>query len=176
MGYASGPGLPTNDVPLMMNWRMVGTQLAHLMPGQIAWSIAIAGMILTILVALAIWTGPMKVDTLRYLVCMLGLLAATGAVAWHSHVPAAMVLIPTLLIFQAHPGTTLGNLLEWWVLMPAALYMVRLVFASLLHLGLLPNEVGSFLDFLAGIGLFVMNLVMLGWAARRFRSLQIAQA
>jgi hypothetical protein len=170
LGYAAGAGLPTNDVSLMMNWRMLGQQLAGPFSSPAAATIAWAGMILTVAAALALWTRPLTVGSQRYLASLLGLLAATGAVAWHSHVHTAMILIPVLLLLQATPADTVGHLLEWWALLPTTLYLVRLVLAALLHVGLLPSEVSLFLDFLAGIGLFSMNLVMLGWAVRLSRS------
>ena len=41
LGYTAG--LPTNDVSLMMNWRMIGVQLATLIAPQQAWLIAFGG-------------------------------------------------------------------------------------------------------------------------------------
>lgn len=174
--FASGPGLPTNDVSLMMNWRMVGALLAGLSSQPLVWIMAIPGMLLTIAVALALWTRPLKAGSLRYLVALLGLLAATCAVAWHSHVHAAMIMIPVLLVLQAKHADVVGNLVEWWALLPAALYVLRLVLAALLYSVAAPGELILFVDSLAGIGLFIMNLVMLGWSVRIFRAPRVSEA
>ena len=100
--------------------------------------------------------------------------AATGAVAWHSHVTAAMILIPPLIVLYIRQRALLGRTLEWWVFLPASLYFVRLVLASVIHAGVLPGEASGFLDFLAGIGSFGLNLYLLGWAILKVRDLPTA--
>ncbi|HEY5982991.1 MAG TPA: glycosyltransferase family 87 protein [Anaerolineales bacterium] len=169
LGYAAGAGLPTNDVSLMMNWRMIGLQLATVVQAEMAWGVAFAGLALTAIAALGLWLRPLDVRSTGFLTAALGVLAATGSVAWHSHVPAAMLVIPVVLVLYVQHRELLGGLLEWWALMPAGLYFVRLLLASMMHAGVLAPQVNGFLDLLAGIGLFIMNLVMLLWALRHAR-------
>ncbi len=160
LGYAGG--LPTNDVQLMMNWRMVGNLIAP-PTGTV---IGIGGAVISFLAALYLWTKPLHPGSAQYRVAMAGTLAATGAVAWHSHVHMAMIMVPILLLLLAREPWVLGNRWIAWVFIPAALYFVRLLLASAMRAGALPPEINNFLDLLAGAGLFGLNLYILGWAVQ----------
>ena len=170
LGYAAGSGLPSNDIPLMMNWRMLAMLLIGLVSPTAAWIAAGAGLIATVVTALASWTRPLKPGTLRQTAALLGLFAATCLVAWHSHVHAAMILIPLVLTLRAQHGPAVERLLETWVLLPAALYVLRLLLAALLVTAAIRSGPRGLVDHLAGIGLFGMNLVLLVWATRVSRA------
>jgi len=162
LGYAAG--LPTNDVSLMMNWRMIGAQLGTVIGPQRAWIIAMTGLAVTAFATLALWLRPVRTDSARFVVSMTATFAATGAVAWHSHVHTAMIVIPPLIVLYRTQRALLGKILGWWVFLPASLYFVRLVLASMIHAGVIPSQASGFLDFLAGVGSFGLNLYLLGWA------------
>ncbi len=172
LGYASG--LPTNDVGLMMNWRMLGFHLAGVVGPHPAWIIAFSGLIATAVAGLALWIHPIKTNSVGFTVSLTGILAATGAIAWHSHVTMAMMLLPPLLILYLTQRAALDEVMEWWVFLPASLYFLRLVLASLIHAGTLPGQMSGFLDFLGGIGLFGLNLYLLAWALRTSRKILAA--
>jgi Glycosyltransferase family 87 len=164
LGYAGG--IATNYPELMMNWRMIGLLIAQFGARSIAASITVIGMALTALAALYMWPNSASEDPSRFSLALVGTFAATGLVAWHSHVHMAMILLPPLLYVYLKHRAALGQTLEWWVFLPAAFYVARLMLASLvrtdtLHMG------GGELDFLAGSGLFAMNLYLLLFALRR---------
>jgi hypothetical protein len=162
VGYAGG--LPTNDPQLMMNWRMIGfhaTSIAGPLLGVIVMG---AGTIATTMAALALWIRPFGGDASRFLVAGVGLIAATTAVAWHSHVHMAMILIPALLLLAQRRRELLRGVLEWWVFLPAVLYFIRIALASATRAEILGGGAYGFLDFLAGVGAFAMNLYLVGWA------------
>ncbi len=161
LGYAAG--LPTNDLSLMMNWRMIGVQLSSIVPSRIGWTVAIAGLLTTTLSALRIWLRPVHASRPRFLVALTTLLAGTGLVAWHSHVHMAMLLIPPLLVLCLSHRQILGKTFELWCFVPASLYFVRLILASMLHAVVLANSVSGLPDLLAGIGMFGMNIYILVW-------------
>jgi hypothetical protein len=168
LGYAGG--LPTNDPQLMMNWRMLGVHMEGLVGPDLASVLVAAGMVVTSLAALTLWARPFGVDRMRSRVASLGLFAAALTVAWHSHVHMAMLLIPLLLVFAVLHKDRPDGLIHWWILFPAALYVLRVMLASAVRMGGLPGDAYSLLDFLAGIGLFSMNLLVLGWALRQLKS------
>jgi glycosyl transferase family 87 len=168
LGYTGG--LPTNDPQLMMNWRMVGVQLGLLIPQTYAWVLAMTGMVVTSLAALAMWLRPVRTDSDSFLIAVAATLAATVLVAWHSHVHMAMVLIPPLILLYLSQRNPLGNALEWWVFLPAGLYFLRLILASMMYARILPGQINPLLDLLQGVGLFVMNLYLLGWALHVVRA------
>jgi hypothetical protein len=169
LGYATG--LPTNDVSLMMNWRMMGDQLANIIAPTYAWIVALTGLVVTVLATLALWLRPAQTGSPRFMISVIGTFAATGAVAWHSHVHMAMLLIPALMLLYLTQRGALGNLLQWWVFLPPGLYFVRLTLAAAVHVDILPSQASGFVDFLAGVGSFGLNLYVLGWAIRKLRKL-----
>ena len=61
----------------------------------------------------------------------LALLAATTAVAWHSHVHAAMILIPPILMFAVGRPAADAGILAKWVLIPAGALIGRSALAAL---------------------------------------------
>jgi hypothetical protein len=172
LGYMGG--LPTNDPQLMMNWRMIGVHLGGLFGSDAASIVVLVGMAGTVAAALAMWIHPLGTDRTRIAIASLGLFAATAVVAWHSHVHMAMILIPPLLLLALQPNVRLRNSLEWWILLPAAVYLIRIVLASMMRAGVLAEAYG-FLDFLAGAGQFSMNLALIGWALGQLKPWQPAR-
>lgn len=168
LGYAAG--LPTNDPQLMMNWRMIGLQMEPITSAIPAWSVAAAGMLITTYIGLRTWLHQSSLDSVDFLVALTTIIAATNLVAWHSHVPAAMMLIPPLVALYILHRDLLGSSFEFLCFMPAGLYFVRLVLASMLHTGLLPVGASNFLDLLAGVGMFAMNIYFLVWGLRLISS------
>jgi hypothetical protein len=168
LGYAGG--LPTNDIQLMMNWRMIGIQLGHLSRAPTSLGIAISGAVITFLAAMYLWMRPLRPESPQFTIAFAGSLAATGAVAWHSHVHMAIMILPALIYLHLSQAQSFHNKLEWWVFLPAGLYFVRIVLASSMHAGILPANINDFIDLLNGIGLFALNLYLLGWAIKQTRS------
>ena len=166
LGYAGG--IATNYPELMMNWRMVGLLVAQFAGRSLASSVTVIAMILTMVAALYLWRNSPSGDPRRFSPALLGTLAATGLVAWHAHVHMAMILLPPLVWMYLRQREILGHALDWWVFFPAAIYSARLILASLAQVGALAISGGA-LDFLGGMGLFMMNLFLLMWAARRLQ-------
>jgi len=167
IGYAGG--IATNDPQLMMNWRMIGVTLERWAGTPLAWSAAIVGLICTGAAALYVWSKLWDSKRHPSPIAITGLFAATGLVAWHSHVHMAMILIAPLLYMHLRHPTALGHGLEWWIFLPGSVYIGRLLLASLMHAQVLPFS-GAALDFLAGTGLFGVNIYLLAWAVRQART------
>lgn len=89
--------LRTGDPQLMMNWRMIGVLLRQLGAASLGQIVAILGSSLTALAALFIWYRRLDINSRDFPIAVLGIMAATAATAWHSHVHMAMILIPPLL-------------------------------------------------------------------------------
>jgi Glycosyltransferase family 87 len=161
LGYAGG--LPTNDPQLMMNWRMIAISLGNVGAAALAPAIVVGGIAATIVAVLTVWWRQAASDDSQFEIAFVVLLAGTAVVTWHSHVHMAMILLPPLLLLAHRHRDVLGNLLEWWVLLPAALYVLRILLAAIMHLGRLGGGAYALLDFLAGIGLFGMNVLLVAW-------------
>jgi hypothetical protein len=173
LGYTAG--LPTNDPQLMMNWRMIGFHLEGILGPSWAAILVVIGMLATATASLVICAMPLGADRERTATALLGLFAATALVAWHAHVHMAMLLIPPLLIVVHQQPRSADSVFRWWVLFPAGLYVLRIILAAIMRIGGVGGGAYSLLDLLAGIGLFSMNLILLGWAIDRSRRRQPTQ-
>ncbi len=150
LSYPSG--LTTTFPHLMMNWRVVGYYLAVAFSAGLAAGVAYPGMALTALAGLFPWIRPSDPTSPRFGVLLLGIMAATSAVAWHSHVHMAILLLLPLLLLTAQ-GRLPRIVLELWLLLPTLLFPAFLFFRpDLAH-----NAVG--------LGLFALNLAFVGWSA-----------
>ena len=165
IGYAGG--LPTNDIQLMMNWRMIGFYLQVLVGSGWAQGIVFVGMAVTSILAIVLWLPRFDAFDPRSDIAILGVMAATTLVAWHSHVHMAVILIPPLLALAVVPQLPVGRVVGVWIWLPAVLSVLRIFLAALTRLGALPDTTYGALDLLAGLGLFVADLVLLLWSLGR---------
>jgi len=165
LGYATG--LPAAIGPqVMMNWRMIGISLNSAFPSRAAWAITAIGLAATLLAVAYIWRRPLGHTGFKYGIGLLGTLAATGLVAWHSHVSTSVILIPPL-IYLSQPTNRLprGTVLLW-ALVPAAMYFAVFILDLLVHQGILTPNANSLLNFLSGGGAFGLNVYLLFLAVR----------
>lgn len=163
--FAYAGGLPTNIPENMVNWRMLGLRLGEFLPPEWAWGIAGAGMALTVAAALWLWRRPISPLTPEFPVALLGTLAATCAVAWHSHLHQTLLFLPVLAYLIARRDAPPGALVSLLLLYPLAMLGGALV-VLFIRVGLLPPIVrpDGVVTSLTGLGL---NLYLLGWALRR---------
>jgi len=148
-------GLPTNAPEAMMNWRGLAVNLGALVPHELAWGIAIFGMVLTVAGGISFWVRPPAISSTRFGIAMLGTYAATCAATWHSHVHMVLPLIPLVLFLYAR------RRLPWeplylWLFGPAMIFPVALV------------VIPEFAYNLAGVSMLVLNLYLLAWALQAF--------
>lgn len=177
LGYASG--LPTNDPQLMMNWRMLGLQLSAFTAPQVGWTIAIIGLVGTAVFGIRIWLRRGNASPTALTIAVGAIFAATSLVAWHSHVHMAMILVPPLLALYMTRRDLVGGVLGIWCFIPAGLYFVRLVMASLLRAGAISSAMTNVVDLPAGLGMFAVNVLLVIWAAKlleRSRAVGATQA
>jgi hypothetical protein len=167
LGYVGG--LPSSDPQLMMNWRMIGIYLGQLVGPQLGWAVAILGLAASFLAALYLCRTRFDASSPRFPVAFLGIIASTTVVAWHSHVHMAMILIPPLAYLFLKDPELFKDKLDWWVFLPATVSFLKLMLAALMRAGVLSDSVIPLLDFLAGIGLLGVNMVLLGWTVNQAR-------
>jgi hypothetical protein len=163
-GYTGG--LPTNDVEIMMNWRMIGLHLGNVSFPLLGWIVAGLGMAVTFFAAVYIWRKPLNFSSTDFSVALLGLLAATGLFAWHSHIHTAMMLIPPLAYLIVRKEMS-GKIFAYWLFVPAMIYIAAFLFAPLIQLNILPANVSELLDFLRGAGGFGVNVLLLVWTMKK---------
>lgn len=159
----------------MMNWRMLGVHLSNISSPWIGWGFAGAGALATLIVTFWVWRRPFDPSSPSFPVALLGILAATTMVTWHAHIHEAVILIPPL-VYLYRTKALPEKVLDWWVFLPALMY-VAMVFVpeTLMQLGILP-DVRSLIYFLIGLSEFLVNGYLLWWAvdaSRRPRRLGV---
>jgi hypothetical protein len=162
-----GRGIPTNDVDSMMNWRMIGFHFSNWFSPGLGWSLAALGIVATIAAATYLWRRTIDLRSSSFAMALLGTMAATGLVAWHAHIHMAMFLIPALILVCKETSIPTKNLLESWVAVPAAAYVLVYLLASLIKLGVLPMELAISLNFLRGASEFGLNAWILAVAVKQ---------
>jgi hypothetical protein len=138
----------------MMNWRAFAVNLAPFLGDAVAWSIAVAGMSVTLALGVAVWCVPWKRGAEDFMVALLGCLAATGAVSWHSHVYSGLLLIVPLVYLLAR-GRLASAVFNAWLVLPAVAFFVAGfgVTAKAAHPA-------------AGLTMLAINVALAAWALR----------
>ena len=161
LGFAKG--MPTNGPEIMMNWRMLGLHIASLASPIVGRGVTVIGTMLTACALLFFLRRPIHVDHTKDAIALIGVLAATGAVAWHAHFSMAIVLIPPMVLLYIRKRFP-EKLLLFWVFMPTVAMLLIYVLAAFIRVGILPLGMAEFLDLLAGLRGLVLNLAILAWA------------
>ncbi len=144
----------------MMNWRMLGLHLSALTSPFLGWTVAGLGMALTGALAFYLWV---KLYRKAFIIALLGVLAATMAIAWHSHFHTCMLLIPPLICL----GKVIPNsLLDIWVFgPPITTFLIYFAGALARITGLsLPAGYGGPI---LGSCFLALNLILLFWAIKQ---------
>jgi hypothetical protein len=107
-------------------------------------------------------------------VAVLGTLAATGLVAWHSHYTSVIYMLAPLIYLSQPVDRLPKHAFAAWSLLPAALFMAALVFGTLLSwsLPVLAAKIPGFFFsgiFLAALGVLGMNIYLLAWSVTKAR-------
>ena len=165
LGYSEG--LPTNDVAIMMNWRMVGDAIGRI-DARAGWAVIVAGSAMTLLAALYLSRRRRGGTPQDAAVVWLGLLAASTVFAWHSHVHTAIILLPAMLCLVM-TGRMAQGALAAWVFAPAGLYVAAFLGGALWQAALLPPGAIAYLDLARGSGQLATSIYLVVWAIRRLR-------
>ncbi len=153
----AGPLIQT--APTMTNWRSLALNLDLLLPGWLAWSIGIAGMLATIWWVLSLWRRNTLLSDEGFVLLVLVTYAGTCALSWHSHFYLLMPLIPLLLYLDGRGRLPLP-LLAAWLLGPPIWFGIVSIFWP----GLVRN--------LFGLGMLALDLAILIWGRGRFLALR----
>ena len=161
LNYASG--IPTNAPENMINWRMVALQFSNFAPPSVAWTIGMAGLAATLLAGVLPWFKPISPALPGFPLRVLGVLAATTSIAWHSHVHLAIIILPALVCLAAQNQIP-HRLVHAWVFLPPLVYVIAFSFSGLAAIAVLPRfgYEGLFL----GVCELALQLSLLMWAAR----------
>ena len=99
------PGeLSAVDPFIMMNWRMVGINLAPYFGHSVGWFIAITGMTITTAMAVYLWRRRIDLESSVYPIALMGTIAATMSVTWHSHIFSGIIVLAPLAYLASKGG------------------------------------------------------------------------
>jgi hypothetical protein len=169
IGYVGG--LPTNGPEIMMNWRMLGLNLSFFIPKNLSWVLAFTGLVITVIAALYMWRRPIIFTSSQFMIAMLGALAATNAISWHSHLSTAMIMIPVFAYLSCHDNLPVYGF-RAWIFLPPLIKFVTFILALLISLMLLPANMTSLLNFAFGLTGLSLNLYFLWWSFAHNKNLE----
>jgi len=165
LGYSKG--LPTNNIPAMMNWRMLGEHITSFTSPTIGWVIILIGSVLTVCATLVFFRKRIPPDPTRFAIALLGIFAATGAVTWHAHLHMSMVLIPPML-YLIMKNRFNKKLFSLWVFVPILAQFIGYILVAYIEIENLPMNIFQVMGFARGFPGFVINLLILGWAIKQY--------
>ena len=139
----AGQGGVSSASGLMINWRMV-SQYIELLSPVVGKTVLFVLSAVTALLPLIAFRKRIMVDSPISAVALLGVMAATTAVAFHMHVHTAMLLIPILLYLLLKESMEVKWLIIW-SLAPALMYFLQYFIIALVLQGIVFN--GSWLSF-----------------------------
>jgi len=127
-------GVPVNNIWAMINWRMVGWQVATISSSTLGWGITIVGTLITTGYTLFFFRKWDKADPIRTVMTLLGIFAATCVVSWHAHLHMSMILIPPM-VYLMMKNRFNKNLFTAWVLIPVMVELIGIILSFFLQLG-----------------------------------------
>ncbi len=161
--FESAQGGATSNYQLMMNWRAVSYYANQLAGEGFGNVVLIGGSVLTAVIPLVVFRKKIAVDSPMFMVALLGVMAATTLVTYHAHTHSAMILIP-LLLYQYLNDQLRERMFNLWFLTPSIFNLTQFLVGALVILSILPFGFAYFVIISNGLVLFVMNLILLGWA------------
>ena len=171
LGFASG--IPTNAPEQMVNWRMIMVQLSTITNSNIAWIIAIIGITITLLATFLIWPTPVTISSTEFPIVLLGLMASTAAVTWHSHIHMMLVLLPPIAYLAAQNRIP-PKIINFWTFGPPIMLMLSYFCLLLVKFNFLPEF--GYEGFFLGLWGLTFNLSTLAWITiTRNQSLNITK-
>jgi hypothetical protein len=150
-GSASNPGI-------MMNWRMLGFHLTTFSSATPGWIVVVIGTLLTVSATWLLARRNFLPDRIGTVAALLGIFAATGAVAWHAHFPQTIVLLP-LFVYLSLQSNPTERFFRIWVFAPIVITIITTILMVITKIS--PSTVSQLQTGVTGL---ILNLVVLAWA------------
>lgn len=157
---ASGGGVHSKP-EIMMNWRMLGWHVESFTSPTFGWIVILLGSLLTIGIIFSVFRRRIMCDPDLAVISILGILAASNVIAWHSHFHLSIILIPPIL-FIILKLQVKKKILLLWVLLPVVIQIIIFLVAPVLTIE------RQLLQILEGVQGLILNLIILSWAINLF--------
>jgi hypothetical protein len=165
LNYASG--IPTNAPENMVNWRMVALQLSEFLNPGIGWGVAMAGLLVTVVASFFLWRKPSG-SSIDFPIALLGTLAATTAVTWHSHLHMMAIILPPL-VYLTIRNQIPSRLVYIWIFLPPLVSFLVFILSAFGKLGYLPDF--GYEGLFMGVTGLVLHLILLAWSVSTTRGI-----
>ncbi len=167
---AAGGGV-SSDPLLMMNWHMLGSYFALFTTdaaGNIAAAIASA---ITFAVMLYAFRKKLDPKTDRFYIALLGAMAASEVISWHTHIHMFSALYPILLYLFLKEEVSKPTF-SFLMLFPALMYLIRQTLSGIFSKmsPLPPCEVLGLIYIIHSATFLAINLYLLVWAIKKIGS------
>ena len=158
--FASAQGGSASNPAIMMNWRMLGLHLTSISSATLGWIVVMIGTLITTIATWFIARKSFMPDRFKTTAALLGIFAATGAIAWHAHFPQSLILLPFFVYLSAqnHPAE---RLFRFWTFTPILLTLSAYILAIATDLS---PGVKTAINLQTGFTGLILNLVVLSWA------------
>jgi len=117
------PGMASNFPEGMMNWRMVGLRFNDFFQNDLGWIITVIGILITLFYTWLMIKKQPEIGSSEWVIVYMGVLAATCAMTWHSHVHMAMIIIPFLIYGFLNEKIPI-YLIHIWVFIPLLMLLI----------------------------------------------------
>ena len=164
--FASAGGGANSHFEYMMNWRAVGLFTSLLMSPVVGEIILWAGSVLTAVIPLYVFRKKLQSDSPMFVIALLGIIAATTAVSYHSHVHTAIIFIPILLYLKLE-GPLEQKALLAWVLIPYISIILVFITGSMFDPLKFPTTVSVLIMMSYCLCMLVANLNLLRWSLKQ---------
>lgn len=161
--FESAQGGATSNYELMMNWRAVSYYISEWLGSGPGWAVLVGGTVVTAAIPLFAFRRKIEPRSPKFVVALLGVMAATLVVTYHAHTHSAMIVIPILLYLYLSQ-TMKERVFTIWFLTPSVFNLLQFLIGALVVLSILPFGFAYFVNFSNGLVLFVLNLGLLAWA------------
>jgi len=163
--FESAEGGAASHFQYMMNWRMLSFYISYFTSPTVGWIFFGLASIVTAAVPLTVFRKTADVKSPAFAFGLMGIIAATTAVAYHAHLHTAVILIPILQYLYVKGYIGRKQVLTW-ILIPYGVDFTIYVIGALIKVNLLPEIMVWAINIGYGTGMLVANLVVLGWAVR----------
>ena len=167
---AAGGGA-SSAPPLMMNWHMLGSYFALYTTEQIGTIAALIASAITL--GFLVWAFRKRIDPKSnvFYLALLGAMAASEVISWHTHIHMFIALYPILLYLYLK-GEISKPFFSFLMLFPALMFFIRQILWGIVsNLAVLPPlKVLGLVYIIHSSTFLALNLYLIYWSIRQSKA------
>jgi hypothetical protein len=173
---AAGGGA-SSAPPLMMNWHMLGSYFALYTTEQAGTIAAIAASLITLGVLLYAFRRKMDPKSNLFYLALLGAMAASEVISWHTHIHMFIALYPIILYLYLRDELS-KPFFSFLMLFPALMFFIRQISWGIVsNLEILPDlKVLGLVYIIHSSTFLALNLYLIYWSIRQSKAKRSLEA